>query len=300
MPLGGREARAPRVTVLTMVRDEARMLPWWIGHYGRQVGTSNLLVLDDNSTDGSTDGLPCPVYRLPPPPWTRRWSKARLQLVNGMARGLLACNDVVIYTDVDELVVADPAKYDGLVDYFATPPRTPVVAPLALEVLHHQRQEPDLDPSRTLLSQRQFVKYSPGMCKPVVKRVPRDWSNAFHRINREFTVDRDLWMFHLKYADAATMATVAEHRRRVHEEENRGHRDSFWPLGPERLTQKLAGWTQEADGSSVIPEFDSAAVELEGLIVGFEDGSWGSSVRQVDGLEGNPLRRVPGRFRDVF
>src|SRR5262245_57139984 len=64
----------PRVAVLTTVRDEAQMLPRWLDYYGRQVGSENLLVLDDNSVDGSTKDLPCTVYQLPPAPWRMEWA----------------------------------------------------------------------------------------------------------------------------------------------------------------------------------------------------------------------------------
>ena len=60
-----------------MVRDEAFMLPRWMSHYGGQVRLHNLIVLDDNSVDGSTGDLPCTTYRLPPPPWERGWGTTR-------------------------------------------------------------------------------------------------------------------------------------------------------------------------------------------------------------------------------
>lgn len=288
-------AAPPRVVVITMVRDEAAMLPRWVDYYGREVGLGNLVVLDDNSVDGSTTGLACPVYRLPPPPWKKPWSKTRLQLVNGMARGLLACNDVVIFTDVDEFLVPDPAKYSGLLDYVASTD-TPVVAPLALELVHNAQVEPALDPARPLLQQRRFVKLSLGMCKPHVKRVPQHWDGAFHRINAEFQVDPDLLMLHLKYADVATLETVAEHRREVHEKENRGHPDSFWPMGARLLKQKLASWTN----ASHAPEFHASEARLHGLVQPFGDGTWMASYNQVKALEESPLRVLPARFRDAF
>src|SRR6478672_12348963 len=124
----------PRVVVMTVVRDEAEVLPRWIAYYGEQVGYDNLLVLDDNSVDGSTDDLPCLRYRLPPGPWKGPWAKTRLRLVNGLATGLLAVNDVVIYTDVDEIIVADPARHSGLRAYLGARAGSSALAPLAVEV----------------------------------------------------------------------------------------------------------------------------------------------------------------------
>ena len=61
-----RSAQAePRLAAITMVRDERVMLPRWVAHYGSECGTDHLYVIDDSSTDGSTDDLPCSVIRIP-------------------------------------------------------------------------------------------------------------------------------------------------------------------------------------------------------------------------------------------
>ena len=288
-----------RAVAMTMVRDEADMLPRWIDYYGRQLGMDNLIVLDDNSVDGSTDDLPCTRYQLPAPPWKRRWAKTRSRLVNGLANGLLACNDVVIFTDVDEFLVADPARYDGLLDYLAARSDRSVIAPLAFELLHNARLEPALDPTRPVLEQRRFVKFSPGMCKPLLKRTTDAWQRAFHEIHAPFEVDPELWMLHLKYYDEMVLLKVAEARRRVHEEEGRGSVNSFWPKGPEVLQELLSSWTDSAVGDAVA-EFEAADVELAGLIKPKRDGSWSCATDQTKALTENPLRTLPQRFRGAF
>jgi hypothetical protein len=284
---------------MTMVRDEAHMLPRWIDYYSRQLGVDNLIVLDDNTLDGSTDDLPCTRYRLPPAPWKKPWGRTRTRLVNSMANGLLACNDVVIFTDVDEFLVADPARYDGLCDYLAARADQAVMAPLALEVLHHARVEPALDPTRPVLEQRRFVKFSPGMCKPLLKRTTDVWQRAFHEIYAPFEIDPALWMLHLKYHDETVLSKVAEARRRVHEEEGRGSVNSFWPKGPEVLLELLSSWTDSAVGDAVA-EFEAADVELTGLIKPKRDGSWSCATDQTKALTENPLRTLPQRFRGAF
>jgi len=276
------------------------MLPRWINHYGRQVGIHNLVVFDDNSVDGSTADLPCTTYRLPPPPWKRGWGKTRTRLVNGIAQGLLACNDAVVFADVDEFLVPDPTKYEGLLDFLLARPEVPVIAPLALEVLHHDRSEGALDNDHPLLEQRRFVKFSPGMCKPLVKRVPARWVGAFHAIRAPFDVDRDLWMLHLKYADLPTLEVTAERRRAAHELEGRGHPRSFWPMGAEVLRRRLAGWTSDADATGAVPPFDPDEPDIDNLIEGRSSGSWQSRASQVQGLDGSPLRQRPESLHTIL
>jgi hypothetical protein len=291
----------PRVAVMTEVRDESDMLPRWVAYYARQVGTENLLVLDDNSVDGSTTDLPCTVYRLPGAPWRSAWDVGRLRIANGIANGLLACYDYVVFTDVDEFLVPDPARYDGLRGYLATRTDRDVIAPLALNVLHHTGREPDdLAPDRPVLAQRRHVKFAPVMCKPLVKRVAAPWRPAFHGIHAPYEVDRDLIMLHLKYYDVARLRKVAAHRRRLHDTEKRGADNSAWAMGPEELVAELHSWVRAARDDGPVPEFDPAEPDLRRIVHEREGGFYRSEGTQRRAMRFNPLRRLPERFSDVF
>lgn len=300
MPLLQQE-EAPRAVVMTMVRDESDMLPRWLDYYGGQLGMENLVVLDDNSVDGSTTDLPCTLYRLPPPPWKRRWAMTRARLVNGMASGLLACNDVVIFTDTDEFLVPDPDRYEGLLDYLAHRTDVPVVAPLAFEVMHNARVEPPLDPDRPVLQQRRFVKFSPAMCKPLLKRVPAAWEPAFHAIHAPFRVDPDLLMFHLKWSDEATLSRVGAHRYRIQQVEGRGSPRSFWSRPPRQLRRILARWTSPADDPrEAVPALDLEEIRYRNLVTRRPTGHWRARGNQTTALNKTPLRELPERFRGAF
>ena len=87
------------------------MLPRWVEHYSQQCGgPDRLLVLDDNTNDGSTDDLPCPVIRLPERDH-EEWAVTRLRMVNACRdRRCLQSFDAVMFADADEFLVADPEK----------------------------------------------------------------------------------------------------------------------------------------------------------------------------------------------
>lgn len=289
---GGRAP--PSVAVITMVRDEAEMLPRWLAHYGGQLGMANLIVLDDNSTDGSTDDLGCTCYRLPPAPWKAGWGSTRRRLVNGMAAGLLACNDAVIYTDVDEFLVPDPDRYAGLPDYLRAHSERDVLAPLAVEVVQNPRLEAPLDPALGVLRQRRFVKCAPAMCKPVLKRTNAKWRSGFHASTSPFEIDPFLWLFHLKFADEQLLRKSSTKREHLHRTESRGHPASFWAMPADHVVDKLAEWTEGADD---VPEFDPAEIDLDDLVRQDANGNWLTKGAQVEALDSMPLRRVPQRFR---
>ena len=186
----------PSVVVMTMARDESLMLPRWVRHYGDQVGVDHLVVLDDGTTDGSTDDLPCPVHRLPPLPG-KGYEGVRMRLLSGLADGFLAAYDVVVFVDVDEFLVPDPARHADLRSYLAARADREVVAPTTLNVVHVPQVEEPLRPDEPVLAQRGFAKFTPIMCKPSVKRVPAAWRWASHGIEAPFAVDPELYMLHL-------------------------------------------------------------------------------------------------------
>lgn len=277
-----------------MVRDEADMLPRWLAYYGDQVGPDNLVVLDDGTVDGSTDDLPCTVFRIPPAPWKRDWAKTRVALANGFAQTLLAVYDAVVFTDVDEFLVPDPARYDGLRDYLGRSPHRDVVAPLAVNVLNAAGVEEPLDPHRPVLEQRRFVKVAPGMCKPLIKRVPVAWLEGFHGVTGDrFDIDPDLLMVHLKYYDEAVLRDVAEKRRRVHESEGRGGVASAWSVEAEELVELLRSWV--ADAGSAVPVLEPRQVDVSDFVAAVPRG-FRARGRQLVAMQRRPLRRLPERY----
>ena len=285
---------------MTMVADEADMLPRWVAYYGAQLGFENLLVLDDNSTDGSTRDLPCSVLRLPPPPWRDSWAKARRNMANDLARAFLSCYDVVLFSDVDEFVVPDPAHFAGLVDYLDAHPEQEVVAPVAVNVVHNPQVEQPLDPALPVLAQRHFVNFQPQMCKPMLKRIPAPWLAAVHGIKAPYRIDPKLWMLHLKFYDMAALRRVSEQRRLAHTRDGKGSRQSAWPLGYDKINARLASWLATVGEGEAIPDFDPAELNLAKVVRKLDDGYFRSAGRWVSAMDDNPVRQLPERFRTVL
>lgn len=291
---------------MTVARDEAEMLPRWVRYYGGQVGMTNLIVMDDNSIDGSTDSLPCTVLRLPPQPWKVDFEHTRMKLASGIGAALLSCYDVIIFCDVDEFLVPDPSRHRGLLDYLGARSDRDVIAPVGMNLLHNSNLEPPIDPGLPVLAQRRFVKFAPGMCKPSVKRVSAPWRAASHGILSPFAVDPDLWMLHLKFYDIDALRRVADHRNRMHQLDGRADNTTWTRTGSE-LADELLSWTAPptgadyADGGADVPEFDPEELNLEAVVKKVNDGLYKSSGGgHIYAMANNPLRRLPERFRGAF
>lgn len=286
-----RRRRTPRVAALTVVRDEAAMLPRWVGYYGAQLGVENLLVVDDGSTDGSTADLPCRVVHHGGFP-EGRFERARMALANRLGAELLRTHDAVIFADADEFLLADPDRYDGLLDFVAAHPELDVVGGLGLNIVHHLDREGPLRADEPVLGQRRYGKLVGKLCKPSLKRTGAAWVRASHGIQAPYAPDPALLMVHLKFADLDLMRRTADLRQAVRVTAGLGEQ-SAWAKSGDEMAADLRSFL---NGGSDVPELDTLQVDPRRL-VREKDGVWqAAGVRQLRAMVEAPLVRVPDRY----
>lgn len=301
--VGGRRAQqesaAPRPTVaaITMVRNERAMLPRWVQHYASQCGgADHLLVIDDNSDDGSTDDLPCPVVRIPP--LTGHFEPTRLALLSKFAAGLLEAYDAVLFTDADEFLLAEPRKYKTLVDLVADRPDEPVIGAMGLNLVHHLGHEGPLDPDLPLLSQRRLAKFIPLMCKPAIKRVPAAWTAASHGVKgTPYRIDPELFMFHAKFSDRDALRAAADHRREMVDLDGRAHRTN-WKYGGDAMVELLDTIVADVRLEDLKP-FTPPQKLIAGIVRQEGQTFRARGDRQVPAMRKRPFTLVPDRFEGL-
>jgi hypothetical protein len=194
--------------VLTMAHNESVFLPIWLRYYSRFFGPADIYVLDHDGSDGSTDrdGF----VRIPVSHGSvdHTWM---VRTIEAKQRELLDRYDVVLVTDVDEIVAPRPecgtlADYiDGLAEEF--------VNCFGYEVVHLIDRERPFDPSRAVLEQRSHWFPSRAYCKPALAMEPIRWVPGFHaREDGRIQLDPDLCMIHLHRMDYEIC--LARHRYR--------------------------------------------------------------------------------------
>lgn len=283
--------RPDRVAALTVVRDERAMLPRWVRYYGDQLGLENLLVVDDRTTDGSTDDLPCRVIPSGGFP-EGRFEKARMALVTRLGAELLRDHDAVIFTDADEFLLADPDRYESLPDFVARRPEVRVGAGLGFNVVHHLDHEAALVEGLPVLGQRQFGKFVGQISKPSLKRVQAPWVKASHGIRASYTPVRDLLMVHLKFADFDLTRRTTDLRHSVRVESGLTE-NSAWAMTGESMADEFRTFL---NGGPDVPEFDPDLVDPT-LLVAERNGVWrATGQRQMNVMRHGPLLRVPHRY----
>jgi hypothetical protein len=162
-----------------------------------QVGAENCLIIDHGSTDGSTDDVgSASVMRIPRVPFN---DTKRAGLISNIATGLLQVYDAVIYSDCDELLIANPSRFTNLTEY-ADSMTAPSENAIGLNLVHRLDLEGPLNSTSSLMSQRQYVQFVSPMCKPLLIRQPTRWSGGFHGGSHPPSFN-ELFLFHTRWVD---------------------------------------------------------------------------------------------------
>jgi len=176
-PARSRDGARPRAA-FTIAHDEPVMLPIWLRHYGRSFAPDDLFVLAHDTGDGSTDALAglcnvVPVHREAA--FDHRWLRT---VVEDFQAFLLRSYETVLFTEVDEFVVADPSRHSGL-DAYIDALDGPAARCSGFNVVH-QEDEPAIRWDAPLLAQRRCWHASLGYSKRLLSRIPLQWSQGFH------------------------------------------------------------------------------------------------------------------------
>ena len=214
------------LAVVTMLFDEPDLLPVWAAHYWRQVGYAHRYVIDHGSGQAREmlAGLPH-VVTLPRSCFDQLW---RCRLVSEFCNRLLETYDCVAYTDVDELLVADPRRHASLVALCrAGIPE--VLTAFGADLLQMEEEAP-IDFGRRIPAQRRYARPFSSLCKPSLIRRPVSWRPGFHYVDAPSRFG-DLYLFHLAYADFA----IIERRQRKRVSVERPPGASHHRIPPEEM-----------------------------------------------------------------
>ena len=207
---GGRPPARKTRAIITMVHNEPVFLPIWLGYYSRFFAPEDIYVLDNQTTDGSTDRNG--FTRIPVEHGTvdHLWM---VKTIRDLQHELISRYDVVVVTDVDELIAPVPELGDlgTYLDHFDDE----FVNCLGYELLHMKDREPPLDLGKPILGQRRFWFPNDAYSKPAVATVPMEWRAGFHkRGDEQVRFDPDLWLIHLHRMDYEICAERHRTRRR--------------------------------------------------------------------------------------
>ena len=191
------DSATPSRVVVTIVRDESVFLPIWLRYYSRFFSAEDMHVFDHHSMDGSTEGDGFTRIAVSHPEYGAAWQR---DVIQGYQHELVDRYDVVLYTDVDEIVAPDP-RLGGLGTYIDRLTEDFITCQ-GYEVHHQKDHEPPFDPDSPVLAQRSTWYPNPSYSKSLLARVPMFWHGGFHeRVDGRTNHDPNLYLIHLHRMD---------------------------------------------------------------------------------------------------
>ncbi|MBV9735763.1 MAG: glycosyltransferase family 2 protein [Acidisphaera sp.] len=280
------------LAIVTMAYNEPDFLPIWLKYYAGQVGLEQCYIVDHGSDDRSTFGLaPANIIRIPRSPLDEY---ARANFISAFCGSLLTWYEHVAYTDVDEILVADPRHHESLIAFCAEA-KHDITTAFGMHVAHSVPDEPELAPMGKILRQRKWALGVGSMSKPTLIRRPVQWTAGFH-YSREPSRFDDLFLFHIAYCDLDIVRRRQRKRRATSrvEETGGGHHDAE----EDAFLTHLKSWSD-------MPRFDGVdlgrdcPVRAAHLAKMFRTQAAGNSENEIDVMvSGDGLWRIPERFAD--
>jgi hypothetical protein len=242
--------RRRRAAVMTIAHNEPVFLPLWLRFYSQHFSAADIYVLDNDTTDGSTDR---DGFVRVPVAHDRVDITWMVETVSAFQRELLERYDVVLFSDTDEIVTPLP-EWGGLREYVDRLDEE-FVNPLGYELLHLRDREPPLDLSRPVLDQRGYWFAHGGYDKPVLATMPMTWVEGFHKsADGRHNYDPDLRLIHLRRMDYDLgLARQQERARRPWDERDVEHNWGFYNRADEAGYER---WFYEDTG------FEEVGVEM--------------------------------------
>ncbi|MXV49664.1 hypothetical protein GS399_01670 [Pedobacter sp. HMF7647] len=183
--------------VVTMAKNESVFLPIWWHYYSQFFHPEDIYIIDHDTTDGSTSGPGFVRIPVSHPVVDWGWHRDRLQENQNK---LIARYDVVLCTDVDEIVAPDPrtGTLGDYIDRF----EGEFVNCRGYEIIHIKNSEKQLNLQQPILEQRFHWYHNPSYSKPLLATVPMQWHGGLHvRVDGKTSVDPSLYLLHLHRVD---------------------------------------------------------------------------------------------------
>ena len=194
-----------KIAAITMVRNDDFYLRKWVEYYGRELGRENLYIF----FDGEDQAIPAFCEGTHAEKLAKIGTdvvsndKGRVAVMSRKAAELFAAGyQLVIGTDADEYIVADPKLGLSLAAYLSRVPVQGCLSPLGLDLGQKLGEEAAISSEKPFLAQRHYAVLGTRYTKASILAEPLAWGSGFHRVKgRNFHIARDLYLFHAGYFD---------------------------------------------------------------------------------------------------
>ncbi|MEI4235291.1 hypothetical protein [Roseovarius sp. D22-M7] len=200
---------------MTMVVDEGDFLKIWLDYWRRYLPDECLHVIchgENPELESLARGVRFEnIARNAPYP---EMENDRWKMLADKVSALTRDGFTVVYTDVDEILIADPRHTGSVVDKLMRVD-VPVAHTLGLEVIHRTDKAPEpISLDMPILRQRQYFRTTSFYSKPCIVTAPVRWGRGGHFADAEkLYFIRGLYTVHLRFFEMNQFRERARARR---------------------------------------------------------------------------------------
>lgn len=205
------------LAVVTMVYDDYDYLRIWLGYWRSQLPQEQLYVLvhgGNEKLEAMAAGTNVVVVPRPEP--YPEMEEDRWKMLSEFVSGLLETHRVALYTDVDEILITDPASGMSIAERLSAA-QAPVSHVLGLETIHRDDLEPGrISEEAPVLAQRRYFRTTSFHSKPCVVTEPIAWGRGGHFHNKHgMRFLPGVYCVHLRFYDVDIFLERSRRRRKT-------------------------------------------------------------------------------------
>lgn len=187
--------------VIGLFHKEAFYIPYWQNYYGGLFGHENLYVMGDLTNDPFMKLFHKKVNTMEFGAKYHKDYDYHVATMKNLQTQLLDKYETVIFAEADQFIAPDLEKYRDLPD-FLDKNHDEYFTFQGYNVIADLDNEPPLDPTKSLLSQRKWWHLEPTESKMCIVRKPVEfYSRGFHYSTPSVAPHPDLYNIHMHEAD---------------------------------------------------------------------------------------------------
>ena len=186
--------------IFTTAKNQSTFLPIWLDYYSKIVSMQDIYILDDGSTDGSTDNLDCNVIKIDHP-----FAQDHVHItdmVNNMQSKMLQKYQYIMYAQTDGIV--KHLQYENLLDYIKhlKDKQLGNIRCRGVQIWHNRQKQKDYNPKESILSQRNYWFSNDAYSVPCISNYKLNYTMCFHQADNMCNyIQQNLLFIHLHRFD---------------------------------------------------------------------------------------------------
>jgi len=292
------------IAFVTMTWKDNWCLKIWVDYYSQFVSRRNLFVLlHDEDEEAEEIAKGCNIIHLHRREIYRDFDRDRWMTIQHFVTALLYQFRVVVFNDVDEILVVDPDVADDPVEYMLTQETVPVNTPFGFDVVHRSRDEPEsIADGTSILKKRRFVRPTTIYSKPCILRQHVRFKAGGHGCDfPELHLSPHIYLVHLRTVDRNASVKRLLSRAKLTTDPETG--EHFQSLGPRTWQLKQTEAEKMMDDLEALeighePEFAFEGYRADYQIRFGEHFSHG--LHGIKGKESRKVYELPARFQTAF